>query len=114
MKSSRGINSSTEVAMPQLFAVNRPEIAPRPIGDRLRVQLVYFMASPGSPGVPPLGEDEYFLRLSDVERWLDEGVFQLVSPLDSANTTEVELSEEQEELFEWLKAHQVEHVRVRV
>jgi hypothetical protein len=35
-----------------------------------------------------------------------------VSPLDSANATEVELTEEQEALLTWLDSHQIEHVRV--
>ena len=95
----------------RLVAVGRPELAPFPITQRLRSQLVYFMANPGAHGVPTLAEDEYFIPMKDVERWLEEGVFSLVSPLDSANETEVELSEEQESLFEWLKRHQIEHIR---
>ena len=43
--------------------------------------------------------------------WLMEGVFLLVSPLDTDNMTEVELSEEQETLLNWLDRHKVEHVR---
>ena len=39
----------------------------------------------------------------EVTKWLDDGVFYLVSPLDSANTTEVELTEEQEEFLNWLQ-----------
>ena len=42
-----------------------------------------------------------------------KGVFYLVSPLDSANMTEVELTEEQEALLIWLDKNQIEHVRVR-
>ena len=36
----------------------------------------------------------------------------LVSPLDTENMTEVELSEEQEVLLGWLDKHQVQHIRV--
>jgi hypothetical protein len=39
-------------------------------------------------------------------------VIYLVSPLDTANKTEVELTEEQEDLMAWLVLHEVEHVRV--
>lgn len=95
----------------RLVAVGRPELAAFPITQRLRSQLVYFMAEPSAQGVPALADDEYFIPKGDVKRWLDEGVFSLVSPLDSANETEVELSEDQEALFEWLKRHQVEHIR---
>jgi hypothetical protein len=74
--------------------------------------LVYFMTAAGTAGVPPLGENEYWFAAADVARWVDEGVFYLVSPLDTANMTEVELTEEQEGLLQWLKENQVQHVRV--
>ena len=35
-----------------------------------------------------------------------------MSPLDSANATEVELTEEQESLMAWLDKHGVQHVRL--
>src|SRR6478752_1591184 len=96
----------------RLLPVDRPGVAPLPISDRLRGQLVYFMTAPGSQGIPALSEDEYWLARDEVARWLDEGVFYLVSPLDSANATEVELTEEQEALLGWLKAQGVQHVRL--
>ncbi|MBX6315001.1 MAG: hypothetical protein IRY99_19110 [Isosphaeraceae bacterium] len=95
-----------------LVPVDHPEVAPWPISPRLRTQLAYFMTPPDAPGVPPLGADEYWIAAADVARWLDEGVFHLVSPLDTAHTTEVELSEEQEALLEWLRANRIQHVRV--
>ena len=100
--------------MPQsmLVAVDRPDVSSLPISARMRTQLVYFMATPASPGVPALAENEYWFACSDVALWLAEGVFYLVSPLDSANKTEVELSEEQETLLNWLDKNHVEHVRV--
>ena len=96
----------------KLVPVGRTDVNPRTVSPRLRSQLVYFMSPPGEPGVPALGENEYWFAAADVERWLDEGVFFLVSPLDTANMTEVELTEEQESLLHWLKAEQVQHVRV--
>ncbi len=96
----------------KLTAVDHPEVPSLPISDRLRSQLVYFMTPPDTPGVPPLKEDEYWIARGDVTRWLMEGVFLLVSPLDTENMTEVELSEEQEALLNWLDQHKVEHVRV--
>jgi hypothetical protein len=101
------------MAQPLLVPIDHPEIAPRPISARLRAQLVYFMSAPGTPGVPALGEDEFWFAAADVARWLEEGVFHLVSPLDTANATEVELSEEQEELLQWLQDKGVQHVQVR-
>ncbi|HEY2156019.1 MAG TPA: hypothetical protein VGH33_10350 [Isosphaeraceae bacterium] len=95
-----------------LIAVDRPGLAPRVISPRLRSQLVYFAAAADSEGVPPLGEGEYWMRPDEVDRWVDEGVFYLVSPLDTANMTEVEISEEQEALLLWLRDQRVSHVRV--
>ena len=95
-----------------LVPLDRPEVAPRPISPRLRDQLVYFMTAPNTPGVPPLGEHEFWFAEAEVDRWVEEGVFYLVSPLDTANMTEVELSEEQEAMLGWLRAHRVQHVRL--
>jgi hypothetical protein len=95
-----------------LVPLDRPDVAPRRISARLQSQLVYFLSSAGQHGVPPLGEKEYWFDADEVAQWLDEGVFYLVSPLDTANRTEVELSEEQEELLNWLKTQQVCHVRL--
>jgi hypothetical protein len=100
------------MAQPRLIPLDRTTVPPRAISPRLRSQLVYFMSAPGTAGVPTLGEDEYWFTAADVARWLDEGVFYLVSPLDTANMTEVELTEEQEALLQWLKDNQVQHVRI--
>lgn len=100
------------MAAAKLVPIDRPEVPPRAVSPRLRQQLVYFTSPSGAPGVPTLGEHEYFFAEADVTRWLDEGIFHLVSPLDTANMTEVELSEEQEDLLEWLRAHRVQHARL--
>jgi hypothetical protein len=96
----------------KLYSVDHPEVPPLPISARLRSQLVYFMTPPDSAGIPHLGEHEYWIARHDVTHWLMEGVFLLVSPLDSENVTEVELTEEQDTLLSWLDSHHVEHVRV--
>jgi hypothetical protein len=100
------------MSQPRLLPVERPEVSPLVISERLRGQLVYFMTPSGSAGVPPLGENEFWLARDEVARWLDEGVFYLVSPLDSANATEVEITDEQEAFFIWLKKHGVQHLRL--
>jgi hypothetical protein len=96
----------------QLVPLDRTEVPPRTLSPRLRSQLVYFASAPDAPGVPPLGEGEYFFAAAEVAKWLDDGVLYLVSPLDTDNMTEVELSEEQEALLEWLKGRGVQHARV--
>ena len=95
-----------------LVSVDHPEVKPLPISPRLRTQLVYFMSSPNSDGVPPLGDGEYWIARHDVTEWLMQGIFYLVSPLDSGNVTDVELSEEQEAMLSWLDKYHVQHVRV--
>lgn len=94
--------------MPTLIPVNRSEVAPRPISARLRTELVYFAVMPDSP----LPDGEYVFDLPALAEVLDDGVLRLVSPLDTANMTEVELSEEQEELLGWLCTHEIRHVRL--
>jgi hypothetical protein len=96
----------------ELVPIDRPEVKPMPISPRLRSQLVYFACVPGTGGAPALGEHEYWFARDEVARWLDDGVFFLVSPLDTANQTEIELSEEQEALLSWLKIGRVQHVRL--
>jgi hypothetical protein len=99
--------------MPALvFAVNRPDLPPRSVSDRFRHEIAYFMSVPGDAGVPQLGPGEYWVDLKQVHGWLDDGAILLVSPLDSASRTEVELSEEQEGWLEWMAEHQVQHIRV--
>jgi len=100
------------MAQAVLIAIDRTNVAPCPLSARLRAQLVYFMSAPGAAGVPTLAENEYWFAADEVARWVDEGVFYLVSPLDTANMTEVELSEEQESLLNWLKDSRVQHTRL--
>ncbi len=95
----------------KLVSVDHPEVSPLPISARLRSQLVYFMTPTCTPGRPALGENEFWFARDEVAKWLDDGVFYLVSPLDSANKTEVEITEEQEVMLFWLKGHQIQHVR---
>jgi hypothetical protein len=99
--------------MLRLLPLDRLEVRALAISPRLRTQLVYFMSAAGDPGVPALSEGEYFFAAAEVAKWLDEGVFYLVSPLDTANMTEVELTEEQETLLAWLKDNQIQHVRIQ-
>ncbi len=94
-------------------AVGRSALPPMQMPDRFRTDVAYFMSAPGAPGVPPLGDGEYWVRLDDARRWLDEGVLYLVSPLDSQNKTEVEISEEQEDWLRWMVEHGVQQIRLK-
>lgn len=95
-----------------VHAVGRPDLAPFSMSDRFRTEIAYFMSLPEEPGVPKLGDHEYWISAAMIRQWLDDGVFHLVSPLDSAGKAEVELSEEQESWLEWMAEQGVEHVHV--
>lgn len=97
---------------PRLVPIDRPDVPPLAISPRLRGQLVYFMTPPGTAGLPELREKEYWFSTEEVAGWLEEGVIALVSPLDSANATEVELSDEQEAFLGWLRRNGIQHVRL--
>ncbi len=97
----------------RVVAINRPELKPWEMPARFRRDIAYFMTPPGEHGAPPtLGAGEYWISLSDARGWLEAGVLTLVSPLDSENQAEAEITEEQEQWLEWMVANQVEHVRL--
>lgn len=95
-----------------VYAVEKPNIPPFEMPDRFRHEIAYFMSVTSEPGDAPLAEGEYRVRPAEVVRWLDDGVFRVVSPLDSASQTEVELSEEQEAWLLWMLAHEIDRVRL--
>ncbi|MBI1903661.1 MAG: hypothetical protein HYS13_21370 [Planctomycetia bacterium] len=96
----------------RVHAVGRPEIPPLLMPDRFRLDIAYFMSVPDEGGVPQLPTGEYWVRRDDAKRWLEEGVIPVVSPLDSQNQTEVEISDEQQDWLEWMVDHAVEHIRL--
>lgn len=95
-----------------VFAATKSGLPPLRMSDRFRQEITYFMSLPDEPGVPKLPPGEYWIRLDRSRQWLDDGVFTLISPLDSEHPAEIELSEEQETWLEWMLANQVEHVRL--
>ena len=62
--------------------------------------------------MPKLPAGEYWIALEDMRRWLDQGGVEVISPLDSLNATEFELTEEQENWLRWLVENEIQHVRV--
>lgn len=96
----------------RVVSVDRPETAPFILSDRFRTEIAYFMSLPDQAGVPTLAEREYWVAAADARRWLDDGVFRLISPLDTESQAEIELSEEQEEWLEWMVAHGIQRIRL--
>jgi hypothetical protein len=96
----------------RVYAVDRPDLPPLEMPERFKHDVAYFMTPSGERGAPSLAAGDYWISLDDAKRWLDEGVLMLVSPLDSENQAEVEISEEQERWLEWLVEHDVQQVRL--
>jgi len=95
-----------------VHAVDRSDVVPLEMPDRFRHDVTYFMTPPGEHGVPDLPAGEYWVRLNDARRWLDEFVVLVVSPLDSESKAEIELTDEMEAWLEWMVANGVEHIRL--
>jgi hypothetical protein len=95
-----------------LHPIDKPNVPPFEMPARFRIDIAYFMAPPGDRGAPKLPSGEYWIHLDDARRWLDQGAVEVVSPLDSLNATEFELTEEQENWLRWMVSNEVQHVRV--
>jgi hypothetical protein len=97
-----------------VYAVVKPELPPFEMPPRFRHDITYFVAQAGESGVPEtLAEGEWWVRHEDARRLYDEGIIRIVSPLDSANSVEVKITEEQEAWLKWMIQHEIEHVRLQ-
>lgn len=96
----------------RVVAVGRPEVPVILMPERFRHEVAFFMTPGDEPGAPVLARDEYWVRQIDAKQCLDDCMIRVVSPLDSQNRTEIELSEDQEDWLTWLVEHGVEHVRL--
>jgi hypothetical protein len=97
----------------QVRALDQAAAPPLEMPPRFRTEIVFFMTPPGENGAPAkLGASEYWIKLEEARRWLDEGAVYVVSPLDAENKAEIELTEEHELFLEWLLRHQIQHVRI--
>jgi hypothetical protein len=95
-----------------IHSVEKADLQPLEMPDRFRMEVVYFMTPGGDEGVPNLAENEYWIRLSDSRKLLEEFVVEVISPLDAESKAEFELTEEQESWLEWLVEHEIEHIRL--
>lgn len=96
----------------RVIASDRPELAPFEMPDRFRREVVYFMSPGDLPGAPSLTKNQYWIKTEDIDRWLADGEFQLVSPLDAESVAEIELSEEQEQWLEWMSKNQITKIEI--
>lgn len=99
----------------RVIAVDQPGAPPLVMPDRFRHDVTYFATPAGTQDAPAqLPEREYWIRADDARTIHEAGVITIVSPLDSAARTEIELTEDQERWLEWLLRHGVQHVRIEL
>ena len=80
---------------------------------RFRHDVTYFATPAGVQSAPAqLAAGEYWIQSSDARTIFEDGVITIVSPLDSASRTDIEITEDQERFLEWLIQHSVQHIRV--
>ncbi len=92
-----------------IYSLDKTALSPFEISPMLRKQLQYFtdgeVRHAGSA-------HEFFFPLVRTSLLLEQGVFHVVSPLDDQNQAEIEITDEQEDLLQWLVRNQIERVRV--
>ena len=95
-----------------VHAVDQPDLPPFEMPPRFKTEVTYFMTPSGDAGVPKLPAGEYWIRLEDARRWLEDCVVEVVSPLSAETKAELEITEEQEAWLQWMVDHEVEHIRL--
>ena len=97
----------------KIYAVEKPDLPAFEMPERFRTEVAFFMTPGGESGVPDLAEGEYWIRLEDARQWLDDFVVRIVSPLDAAAKTELEISDDQEAWLQWIVDHEIQHIRLQ-
>src|SRR4051812_42101680 len=96
----------------RVIPLDRPHVVPFLMPPRFKTEIAFFMTCAGEPGVPKLGPDEYYVRLEDARKFLDEQVIMIVSPLSQDRKTEIEISDDHEAWLKWMIEHEIQHVRL--
>ncbi|MBN00721.1 MAG: hypothetical protein CMJ77_16515 [Planctomycetaceae bacterium] len=96
----------------RVVAVSRKDVPALEMPTRFQTDITYFITPESEPGVPKLGENEFWVRQEDAKQWLDDLVIEVVSPLSAEMKAEIELTEDQERWLEWLIEYKVEHIRL--
>src|SRR4029078_12537645 len=92
----------------KIAAVDQPNIPPLEMPERFRMEIVYFMTLPGDKGAPvKMEEGQYWIDRDEAQKWLDEQVVYVVSPLDAENQAEIELTEYHEAFLQWVVEQKV-------
>ena len=95
-----------------VHSIEKPELPPFEMPARFRTDVSYFMTPSGEDGAPQLQPGEFWIRLENAKRWLDEFVVPVVSPLSAEVKSEIELTEDQEAWLEWMVSNSIQHIRL--
>ena len=93
-----------------VYAVDKPELPPLEMPDRFQNDIRYFITQSDSESLYELPPNQYCVSLEEAEKWLEDGVFYLPSPLDNERQAEVEITEEQEVWLEWMIENQIHRI----
>ena len=96
-----------------VYAVDKPELPPLEMPDRFRNDIRYFITQSDNDSLSELPPNQYCVSLEEADKWLEEGIFYLPSPLDNERQTEVEITEEQEVWLEWMVKNQIDRIRLQ-
>jgi hypothetical protein len=97
----------------RVYAVDRPDLPPLEMPDRFRHDITYFCTQAGERGAPAdLPPGHWWVGLGDARSIYDDGFIRVVSPLDSATTAELEITEEHEAWLAWMIANGIEQIRL--
>ena len=95
-----------------VYSVEKPDLVPFEMPARFKTDVAYFMTPAGDQGVPQLATTEYWIRRTDAQIWLEDGVILVVSPLDASAKAELELTDEQEAWLQWMVDNDIQHIRL--
>ena len=85
---------------------------PLEMPERFRLEVVYFMSPEDSQNAPKLGPNEYWIEPQNVDRWLDDGCFSVVSLVEAESVDAFELSEVPDRLLDRLQKFPITKVQI--
>lgn len=95
----------------RVVSVDHPDLPSFPMPERFRHDVTYFASHQSRPG-QTLADGEWWVDKAEAQEALTDGVFRVVSPLDSSIHAEIEISEEQEAWLAWIVANDIQRIRL--
>ncbi len=110
LRSSDPVEIKWDGSAMKIYAVGKPEVPVLDVGQRLKNEIVYYVDYAAPLDGPKMQANEYWITASEAAKILDEGVVKVASPLQAANSAEIEISEDAERLLEWALEYDVNHI----